>query len=577
MNTHTKPHPVGMQPSNFDIKYIYSLILFILFTNTLFSDDILVRRIIYNGNIAISNREIQNVIITKEGDSVNRSIINDDAQRIYNLYLQKGFSFFKIHTPNIIPVSNRFADVEFIIEELTEPIIENIVFIGNSFFSESKIWELTFRDSEQSLSLSDLNVFIQDINDLYLDRGFLFVKIQLQKIEENNTAFINITEGRIVYAENFVFKGNEVTKDNILLSESRLQKGQVLTPSIIKLAEHRILSKQYIQSCSVIPINENTVLINVTEGKMMHLSAVLGYSSTENNTNSFNGFVNADILNIMGTDRNISFGWRNFDNVFSSVRIDYHESGHISIPIAADFRLYREERDSTSVRTEMGVDVYYQFRNQKYGVLAALNELYPGSRRPRLLEKQTENVIGFFYEGDFTDDIINPRSGWNIKYVQQYQYIHRESTRLQRHKFNATISNFNPLSRSWVVANSITGIYLENNSLTEFDLIRTGGAFSIRGFYEDFFAGNTIMYTNTELRYLLTRYSRVFVFLDYGYVEDNRPDYKIRYNDLIGLGFGLRAETRIGLLRIDYGFHHANNKWLNPLNGIIHFGIETSF
>ena len=586
------------------VKYFITLLLFFLTLVHLFSDDLLIRLITFEGNHSFTSRELQGIILSRENSPVNRSIVNDDAQRIYNFYLQNGKNLFKVHTPNIVPVSNSYVDVIFLIEEFSEPVIERIIFQGNSYFSDSKIFELIERLPDEKHDLLSLDFFIKQIIELYLSRGFLFVKVQLSSViydlppprsmsgggmgGDNHyplsiihyplyTATISITEGPFVRAENFIFRGNDVTKENILIAESRIQRGEIITPEIINTAERRLSSKPYIQSCQILPVNENTLLINIIESNMTHISAVMGYSTSEDGKNSFNGFIDGEFLNLMGTDRNFSFGWRGFDGIFTSFRLEYHESGPVNIPIAGDLRFYREERDSTSVKTEIGADVYLSFKTQKFGILGAFNELFPGSRRPMLLEKQTDRVIGFFWEGDFVDDFINPREGWYMKYTQQYLFVHREDERLQRHRFEAKISNFYPISRSWVLANSLTGMYLENESLTEYDLIRVGGAFSIRGFHEDFFAGNTIIYTNTEFRYLMSRYSRVFLFLDYGYIEDNRPTVQNRLNDLIGLGLGLRVETRLGLLRIDYGFHHASGEWLNPLNGIIHFGIEASF
>ena len=558
------------------MKYLF-LVITLISLSCLYANDLIIRRIIINGNENISTRDIQHVILSKEGNPANRNIINDDAKRIENLYTRRGYIVFKVNTPDIIPISNRYADVIFQIEEFSEPIFDNITIIGNSYFSESKIWELIERDKNQKLNLSAIDILVNQITNLYLSRGFLFVKIQTTPDDSQSSLTILINEGAIVTAENIIFRGNEITRDKVLLAETRIQSKQTITPDIITTATHRLMAKQYIQSAIILPVNNNTILIDIKEGKMTHLSAILGYSTSETNKNSFNGFINADLFNLLGTDRNLSFAWRNFDNVFTSVTLDYHESGPIQIPIAGDIRLYREERDSTSVRTEIGADVYYQYNNQKYGLLGGLNQLFPGSRRPKLLESQTEKIIGFFWEGDFTDDIINPRKGWHTKYEQRYLFVNRADDKLQRHKFEGHLANYFSLSRSWVVANKLTGIYLENKKLTEYDLIKVGGAFSIRGFYEDFFSGNTILYTNSELRYILNRYSRIFVFADYGYIEDNRPDIKTKHADVLGLGFGLRAETRIGLLRIDYGFHHANNKWLPPLNGIIHFGIETRF
>jgi len=73
-----------------------------------------------------------------------------------------------------------------------------------------------------------------------------------------------------------------------------------------------------------------------------------------------------------------------------------------------------------------------------------------------------------------------------------------------------------------------------------------------------------------EFRYLLGKDTRFFLFTDYGYVENSF----YRYGKLFGFGFGLRIATRLGLFGFDYGFGYQE-RLRNPLEGIVHFGIET--
>jgi hemolysin activation/secretion protein len=98
-----------------------------------------------------------------------------------------------------------------------------------------------------------------------------------------------------------------------------------------------------------------------------------------------------------------------------------------------------------------------------------------------------------------------------------------------------------------------------------------GGKGSLRGFNEHRFSGYRIGWSNLELRLLLSRDSRVFLFSDYGYVKSTNYTFGI----LFGFGFGIRIETKLGMLGIDYGLGYLKGKLQNPLDGIIHFGIET--
>jgi len=455
--------------------------------------------------------------------------------------------------------------------------ITRVYLAGNSYFSEAKIYELTSTPKEKLTNSDAIDIFIKTILDLYLANGFLFAQIQLFIDEEDRTSTISILEGKRVSITNYVFQGNKISRDLALLKISNLKSVQTITPRLMQDAERRITSKQYISSCNILPVNEQTLLINVQEDRMTYLSALLGYVNNKEQRSKLTGFIDAHVLNIFGSDRSLSIAWKQLPTDLRAVSLQYHESGPLNISLAGNISFAREERDSTSTSSQVEMDLYYYFDVHKLGILAGFQGLYPGSRRPALLVQQKEKNLGLFWEGDWTDDFFNPHTGWRIYLQQSMLFVTKENHSLRRNKTEFRIGQFTSLGKSLVLANTITGRQIENKSLTYYDLYAVGGAFSLRGFLENQYAGDSVLYTNTELRYQLTRTARIFLFVDYGYLEDNRPEFQNQFYDLLGLGFGMRFDTKIGLLRIDYGVHQAEGKWLNPMQGIVHFGIEMGF
>jgi len=528
----------------------------------------------------------------------------------------------------------------------TSPKIHHLIFSGNDYFSSDKLLQLTGRTPNTIYDIDDLEPLIKDIINLYLSRGYLFITVSLQEISHTDGVYIAtiaIDEGSVIRAENFHFTGNKVTKERILMRESRIQKDQIITQQVIDTAEKRISSKRYIIDSHIVPVNNNTLLINVKEGGMTHVSAIMGYASKQTQGQKLQGYINADFLNLMGTDRNFSVAWRSY-HPKEMASLKYHESGPVNIPLFADFLLSREQYIETYVRTEIGTDLALDLYTQNLGLSLRLKDTYP--QKESDVPKQNEKMIGLFYSGDFTDDIYNPTEGWELYFRQYLIHVNvgtqftasntaesvgtqftasntaesvgtqftasntaesvgtqftasntqesvgtqftasntQESVGTQftaskfiRYRTEAKLANYQPIGDSFALANSISFSHLQNKHLTEYDLIHIGGTFTLRGFFEDMYAGNSIVYTNTEFRYLMSRYSRVFVFVDYGYVEDNRPDVQNKFTDLVGIGVGLRVNTPIGLFRMDYGFSYAEGEWSNPLDPLVHFGIETMF
>ncbi|MCL1827240.1 MAG: BamA/TamA family outer membrane protein [Candidatus Cloacimonetes bacterium] len=458
--------------------------------------------------------------------------------------------------------------------------IEGIIIKGNFYFSERKLYEHLNHNLEKAITFVDLEKILYDLTDLYLSRGMLFVKIYLSEVSLQNgvsQATINIEEGPIIRAENFIISGNKEIKEKTILKESGIRRNQDFTIVALLLAEKKLNAKQYIALATIIPVDENTILINIVETRSTYFSGILGYSNSPKKQENFSGYLDVDFMNLFGTDRSLKFSWKQLPECYRSYQVGYHESGPLEVALGGDISLYREEKDSTYVKTKIDTDIYYHYLYQKLGMIFGYNKLFPGDREIKQFDKQTEKQVGIFWYGDYTDNLSNPSTGWEANLRQSLIFVKTETKSLKRFLVEANVANYFSVSRSLVLANSISCKQIENKSLTMYDLIPIGGTFSLRGFYEEAYRGDTTFVTNTELRYLLTRNSRTFVFFDYGYVVDNHLDYSNKFDDLYGLGFGLRLDTKIGLLHLDYGFHYAEGKWMKPSKGIIHFGIETKF
>ena len=70
----------------------------------------------------------------------------------------------------------------------------------------------------------------------------------------------------------------------------------------------------------------------------------------------------------------------------------------------------------------------------------------------------------------------------------------------------------------------------------------------------------------------ISRNSRIFTFLDYGYAENDT----YTFGKLFSVGFGMRIATRLGIFEVDYGLGYSDGKFKDPLQGLIHFGLEAN-
>ena len=140
---------------------------------------------------------------------------------------------------------------------------------------------------------------------------------------------------------------------------SGLENIDLITPEVLTQAEENIQRKSYIRNCNVEPVNENTLLINIEEGKMTYLEGVLGMNRI-NEELKLSGQIRLQFLNLWGTDRAIKLFWKQIPTSNSELSLSYHESGIPGIPVAGDFELYRAQQDSTWIKTRGILEVYYQ-------------------------------------------------------------------------------------------------------------------------------------------------------------------------------------------------------------------------
>ncbi len=531
--------------------------------------EILVGKISFEGNNFVPDEKLSNSILTKSGNIFNQKILNDDAKNISKTYEKQGFYNIKVFSPKIVPTSAKTIDINFKIEEKKNPPLKQVFFDGNSYISDKDI-----QLKNINKDIHDIQKIISKIADLYALNGFLFANISidsLQLVSDSLLVYLQIEEGKYCEFEEYKFSGNKVSKENSLLKISRLLLIKKITPKTLQQAALNVKRKQYIKNCQIIPLNHKQLLIQVEEDRMNRVSGIGGYNNS-NNKNRFSGYFYLDFLNIYGTDRSLSLFWQHTTSNRSSIEISYHESGFNDIPISGDFLIFREEEDSTYIKTTFESETYYYNLYNKYGLFWGQDDFFPGKSNEQNFKKTHFSKFGFFVEQNKLDDYLNPTKGNKIylKYYHIFNIDDEKNVRKQAVEF--TFDKYFYFGRNFVLQTGLNANIIENKDLSEFENYSLGGNNNLRGFAEDQFAGYRVGWSNLELRYLLAQNSQFFIFADYGFVQNKN----YTFGKLFGYGFGLRAETKLGILGIDYGLSYDEcGNFRNPLDGIIHFGIET--
>ncbi len=531
---------------------------------------IVIRDIQFQGATLFSEDQLASSIQSQPGNEFHFATANEDAARLLNRYLQERHFTIKIFGPEARTNSDNTVSVIFTIDEASAMALETLRFDGNQYISDQQL-----RDAlPTSLLLRDMPSYLETLLDVYTSSGFLFAQVVLDSLWLADNALgveLKMYEGRECRFSRYRFLGNTATREQTLLKISRLTQERTYTPAILDQAAATIARKSYIQSCTITPLDANTLQIEVKEGKMSSISALLGLSSAHSST--ITGYVNLEFMNLYGTDRSLAFHWQQLKKDRSSVELAYHEAGPLRYPVSGDISLYREEVDSTYIKSNANLQLYYYTAAHDWGLSASWEQYSPGTRDDALaIERATYRTIGAFWRYNNTDHSYNPTRGQSteVHYYTRISNLQGKST--PRQGAEASVILYHPINSRTVVSTGIHGKVLENKALSAFDYFYLGGNKNLRGFVEDAFFGYRLGWINAELRYLLSRNSRGFVFVDYAVVQNQNYSYY----DLVGTGVGLRLQTRLGLLGIDYGIGYHDGTIRNPLDGILHVGIKTN-
>ena len=546
----------------------------IFFVLSLFSYNwaIKIEKISFQTNFSIDEDKLLQASGLKIGAEFEPEQINAAIVSLQTWLQNQGHPFVRVSYPDLIPLSDMGMELSFPIEEVLPAEHCLLHFSGLRYFTEAKLCDLLLISDKKEVSVNELPHLMENILREYHQRGFLFASVQLDSLVLDNhlVAYINIQEGKPFKPENYYIEGNKYTKEKTLIKLSGLNELKVVTPQAIETAQKNILSKSYIQSCQIEPLDPTSILIKIEEGKMTYLEGIMGLNNRNDKT-ELTGYLNLKFMNLWGSDRSIALNWR--QNPYSSnLEFAYHESGPINIPLSGDLALSRMVQDSTWIKSSVQTDIYSYHAKQKYGIELASETISPGSRRPILVEKSSANSIGAFWQLDTRNQIFNPTRGIEIGINYTLKYL--TSERQWINSLETYYSQYLNISRRFNASMGFHLCSLDDSTSAEYLWYPMGGFNSLRGYQEDEFISWRLAWSNLEIHYLINPDAMLYCFFDYGIYARTQNSINAK---LFAPGLGLRVRTRLGILRMEYGLGYREDGFPSLASGMVHAGIETSF
>ncbi|MDD5766231.1 MAG: BamA/TamA family outer membrane protein, partial [Candidatus Marinimicrobia bacterium] len=376
--------------------------------------------------------------------------------------------------------------------------------------------------------------------------------------------FLRVGWGEQVRIDTFYFEGNEKTSSRLLNREIQRFQKMIWSESMNRAIRASFQKYPFLEITSqpeIVRTKEGGfgMVVDIQEKPDNRFTGVIGYVPEKNDQKGyFTGQIDLKIQNLSGTGRRVSIYWSKINEYSQELYVTYAEPWIWRTSLFGEGEFQQILRDTVLVtrQIELGIGKYLTNGDLQVKFSRESTLPTPSGQTTLGLTSSKTTSIGLQLVKDCRDKPLNPRRGFQLKAECSIGDRKLEKTR-RRVQYQSEImaESVFPFYGSWVgsISGQYSGNWISSGQLTYADQFWFGGAKSLRGYSDDFFHGTETGWLSFEIRWLIGNLSRVYVFFDQGY-------YKMAQKSPVERGFpnsfgvGMRLESRMGVIGIDYGF-----------------------
>jgi len=545
------------------------LLLFICSNSSLAQNNGRITAIVVRGNENVETALIVSQISSNIGDLFSKDSVQADMAAIFEL------GYFQDVQVKLEPFRDGYR-VVFEVEENTD--IEEIVIEGSTILEQQEIKEVMVLKKGQIFSQKILQNDLDRISQLYKEKGLILAQMEEVNFnQETGVLLVRLAEGRI---EEIKISGNEKTVDNVIRREIEIEPGELFDFDRVKKTLQEIYNLGFFEDVSMKlePGSEDALIvliIEVIEKSTGVLGGGGGYSSGE----GLFAYASIKETNLFGRGQSIEAKLEVGNRTTYS--ISFYEPWLANTPTFLGIEAYDifiEKKEKIN-----GVDSEYEIErlggklsfgrnfkdNLKVGLELKTEEATYESisgQLPANIQEGLTNSYRPILIYDSRDDRFNPTEGWYANASIQNaggflggDYTYRKydldlRTYLSTDIFDDDERNDTRITNTindGVLAMRAVGGF-GDRELPSFAQYEIGGLGTVRGYDYKEFAGDSNLIFNVEYRFPLADNLQGVVFADFGNAWDFGESISIA--DLkFGKGVGIRFDTAIGPISIDYG------------------------
>ncbi len=527
----------------------------------------------YESNVVVGfkvegNRLIEEKIILlnlgmKVGDTLSPQAVQEDIARIGEM------GFFSYVGAEIRPSENG-REVVFKVEEnaiIGEIDVKGVTKVSTDLLKsamESKIGSVF----NSKLLTQD----IQNVNETLGREGFLFSKVSDAYVQDQGSKInIEITEG--VLAEVRI-EGLKKTKEKVVRRELSVKPGEIYDNRKIVRDLQRLYNLGFFEEVRRDHLpgktpEEVVLVIHVVEQKTGRAGVGAGYSSL----NGLVGFVNLSQNNFQGEGKRVYMktefgGIQNYELGYfdpwlndkpQSFGIDLYNTKYTRNLYAAGDTLteYDERRKGAAItlgrRLRKDVDLSFRFRDED----VKLTPTDGTATAPAGIMNGRVQTFASILDKDTRDNRFRPTTGLHDTFWVETTggFLKGEN---QYTKYMLALRRYMPVSKNRKTTFAVQAVAgqttIGEGFVPIYDMFSVGGSSTVRGYEEREFLGTKVFYANFELRQNFAKNFDLVGFFDVGSAWGTDYDRKkLPYDQKQGYGVGIRLQTPLGPVALDYG------------------------
>ncbi|MCX6149191.1 MAG: BamA/TamA family outer membrane protein [Ignavibacteriales bacterium] len=539
------------------------------------------------------------------GNKVFPSVVDSIKKRITeNLILNGYYNSDLAESKLIIQPDSQKANLFIKIEEGEPTFLKNIFLSGIAADSNIFLQDFDFLKDKIFIK-SELENSISNILNYYEENGFPFSKVKItsanffiDSLENKHYAdvYLKIDTGKVSRIDKVEIKGNTKTKDYVIIRDTRISKGTLYSQKQIeeipnKLNRLRFFDPVETPSFFFNSKNEGVLLIQLKEKETNNFDGLIGYvpGNQKEQKGYITGLVNVSLRNLFGTGRAAAFKWQRIDRYSQELEVKFLEPWVLGFPFNLNAGFLQQKQDTSYVQRKFeGAVEFLASEDLSASVTIAAESVIPTESDYSVFTVYNSSSLttGLSVKIDSRDDYYSPTKG--IYFLNSYSFSQKKINGPEKYFTSTLIRNINlqrfaidfqlyqEIIKRQVVAIGIHGREMQGTFFEVSDLFKLGGTNTLRGYRENQFLGNRLLWSNLENRFLLSKRTYAFLFFDSGYYLRN-ADSKTTVPKIssikLGYGLGLNIETGLGVLSVSYALANGDSFG----QGKIHFGLINEF